>query len=104
MPVVTCSPKNNDLLKSYGAAAVFSYRDSDVASKIREAYPDIKYALDCVSEGETTATTAAAMSKDGGEIITLLYVPPEKQGGRENVKVTMTLGYTLMGTCARSAT
>ena len=34
--VSTASPKNFDLVKSYGADAVFDYRDSDVVKKIKD--------------------------------------------------------------------
>jgi hypothetical protein len=34
--VTTASPKNHDLVKSFGADAVFDYRDPDVVQKIKD--------------------------------------------------------------------
>ncbi|KAL9571859.1 hypothetical protein ACKAV7_004005 [Fusarium commune] len=49
-PIATCSPRNFELVKSYGASAVFDYQDPNCTADIRKHTKNkIKYALDCIS-------------------------------------------------------
>lgn len=46
----TCSPRNFELCKQYGADEVFDYSDPDVGAKIREATGDaLGVTFDCIS-------------------------------------------------------
>ena len=53
-PIATCSPKNFNLVRSYGADNVFDYNAPDVAESIK-AYTKntLNYALDIITEVKT---------------------------------------------------
>lgn len=70
--VTTASPKSFDLVKKYGADAVFDYRSSTVAADIIAEYPNISSAMDCFSEGVSTGICAEVIKRSGGKVITLL--------------------------------
>jgi len=96
--IATCSPHNNDYVKSLGATAVFDYNSPSCAQDIKAQYPDIKYAFDCISEEKTAAITVAAMSSSGGIYTTLLPVPADKvKAVNDKVETKMTLAYTVVG-------
>ncbi|KAH7118367.1 hypothetical protein EDB81DRAFT_848102 [Dactylonectria macrodidyma] len=57
--VTTASPRSTDLVKSYGADAVFNYQDPEVADAIIKQYPDVSLAVDCFSEGKPFAVCDA---------------------------------------------
>lgn len=72
VPIATCSPKNNELVKSYGAQEVFDYRDKDCAAKIKAfTGNNLKYALDCITTVESTATCFASIGRAGGRYVSL---------------------------------
>lgn len=53
-PLATCSPHNFDLVKSYGAAAVWDYAAAGSATEIRaRTRNELRYAMDCIT---TTAS------------------------------------------------
>jgi hypothetical protein len=64
--ITTCSPHSFDLVRSYGADAVFDYRSSTAAEEIKTSYPNIIRALDSISEGPSTDFCARVFSKKGG--------------------------------------
>ncbi|KAH7086719.1 chaperonin 10-like protein [Paraphoma chrysanthemicola] len=92
--VGTASPHSFDLVKSYGADAVFNYRDNDVAKQISKAYPDINKAVDCISEGKSAEVCDNVIGTKGGKVLTLL---PTSKPKVQNVEHDMVLAYTLMG-------
>ncbi|KDE09819.1 hypothetical protein MVLG_00217 [Microbotryum lychnidis-dioicae p1A1 Lamole] len=94
--VATSSPKNYDLVKKYGASAVFDYADDATPSKIRHEFPELALALDTISEKGTTLKTAQSF-KDKGHVVVLL--PPSDEGldNYPNVKIEHTLVYTVLG-------
>lgn len=93
--ITTASPKNFDLVKSFGADEVFDYRDPEVSKKIREvAGNKLTKAVDCVSESGTVGLISEALSEsEGGTIAVILPVESPK----ENVKTVLSLGYDLFG-------
>lgn len=95
--VATASPKNHELLKSYGATSVYDYSDAATPAAIKATYPTLSKALDGIAEKGTTALIAASLGAKGGKIVTLLPVQPENQGGRADVEVISTLAYTTLG-------
>ena len=98
--MTTCRPHNFELVKSYGADAVFDYSDADdCAAKIREYTEDgLKYAFDCISEGSSIAVCANAISSKGGHYSALLSV---SDFPRDDVTSKSTLAYTAMGKAIR---
>lgn len=92
--VGTASPHSFELVKSYGADAVFNYRDNDVAEQIAKLYPNITKAVDCFSEGKSAAVCDKVIGDKGGKVIILLPTTKPKARGVEH---EMILAYTLMG-------
>ncbi|KAK0614863.1 chaperonin 10-like protein [Bombardia bombarda] len=71
-PIATCSPRNFDLVKRFGAEEAFDYGDPDVAAKIRTYTGNtLEYALDCVATAETTQLCYGAVGRAGGRYATL---------------------------------
>lgn len=93
--ITTASPKNFDLLKSFGADEVYDYRDPEVSKKIRESTGNkLTKAVDCVSEKGTVGFISEALSEsEGGTIAVILG----NESPRENVKVVPSLAYDLSG-------
>lgn len=92
--IATASPRNFDLVKSHGADLVFSHSDPETVNKIKEATGGkLKYAVDCISEGETPKQVTQAISDEGGAVSCILpYESPRKE-----VKVTCILAYHIFG-------
>ncbi|CZT13653.1 hypothetical protein WAI453_003038 [Rhynchosporium graminicola] len=96
-PIATCSPKNFDLVESYGAAEVFDYKDPEVAGKIRTYTGNrLAYALDCVSTVPTTKACYAAIGRAGGKYVAL-NAYPEHTASRKLVSGDWVLAPTLSG-------
>ncbi|GAA6002797.1 hypothetical protein JCM10207_007687 [Rhodosporidiobolus poonsookiae] len=97
--ISTASEKNFELLKEFGASAVYSYSDSETPKKIASDYPTLSKALDTISEKGTTVSIAEAISAAAGKghVITLLPPKDEKLKEFEGVKVEPTLVYTVLG-------
>ncbi|KAF3035530.1 hypothetical protein E8E12_001482 [Didymella heteroderae] len=92
--VTTASPHSYDLVKSYGADAVFNYRDENVSADVAKAHPDIKFAVDCFSEGKSAEVCDNVIGNKGGEVIVLL---PTTKPTVSSVKHEMILAYTVFG-------
>ncbi|KAF2874834.1 chaperonin 10-like protein [Massariosphaeria phaeospora] len=96
-PIATCSPKNNDLVTSYGASAVFSYHDDNCAALIRSHTKNaLKYVLDCVATASAIELCHAAIGRLGGTYIAL-EMPPPLANERKTVKTDWCLGMSLLG-------
>ncbi|RDL36909.1 Uncharacterized protein BP5553_06261 [Venustampulla echinocandica] len=95
--ITTCSPRNNELVKSRGADEVFDYNDPACGSKIRELTGDkLRWAWDTVGNDSSAKVCAEALSSHGnvchfGTILTNQL--PRDDG----VKYTSTLMYTVFG-------
>jgi NADPH:quinone reductase-like Zn-dependent oxidoreductase len=92
--VTTCSPRSNDLVKSYGADAVYDYRDSKSLAAIKSAYPKLSLALDGFSEGESTKFCCEAVAPNHGTVVSL--DPTAKSSGK-GVTLKPIIMYTLFG-------
>lgn len=97
--LATCSPHNNDLVRSYGASAVFDYRSPDAASQIRKhTRNSLKYVLDCISEPETVAFCYSCIGRSGGRYCALEPYPEFLTQGRpKTVKHDWVLGPVVLG-------
>jgi NADPH:quinone reductase-like Zn-dependent oxidoreductase len=91
--ITTCSPHSFDLVKSYGADAVYDYRSSTAVQDIAASYPNISRALDCISEGTSTDFCARVMSEKGGKVVTLLPTKTNVSG----VEVKPIMSFQLLG-------
>jgi NADPH:quinone reductase-like Zn-dependent oxidoreductase len=93
--ITTASPHNFNLCKALGADMVFDYKDPDVGEKIRHVTNDqLELVFDCVSEKNSPAICASAISSKGGHYSALL---PVESFPRSDVKNTRTLAYTALG-------
>lgn len=92
--------KNFDLVKSFGADVVYSYSDPESPSKIKGAYPTLAYALDTVSEGDTTKNVVESLGEKatGKRVIRLL--PGDGGVGETDVRIEFIVVYTVLGKSA----
>ncbi|KAE8163276.1 chaperonin 10-like protein [Aspergillus tamarii] len=96
-PIATCSPRNFNLVRSYGADAVFDYNAPHCVTDIRASTKNgLKYVLDCVSEPETMAFCYQCLGRSGGKY-TALEPYPAFLHTRPTVKPDWVLGPTLLG-------
>ncbi|PQE06071.1 Polyketide synthase enoylreductase protein [Rutstroemia sp. NJR-2017a BBW] len=66
-PIATCSPQNFDLVRRFGAEEVFDYRSENCAADIKKYTRNtLSYALDCVSQADTTQLSYRAIGRAGG--------------------------------------
>ncbi|PYH67887.1 zinc-binding alcohol dehydrogenase family protein [Aspergillus vadensis CBS 113365] len=92
--LTTCSPKNFDLVREYGADAVFDYREPGCAQQIREHTSNtLGIVCDAVSTQESVRICEEAISDKGGLYHSLL--PAEM--GRVDVKSTFVNCCTALG-------
>ncbi|SCO03197.1 related to toxD gene [Fusarium fujikuroi] len=92
--VTTASPRSSQLVKQYGADAVFDYNSPSVAEDIIKDYPKITKAVDCFSEGKSTSICAAVLKPSGGKVVTLL---PNGKSSTPGVTYNLVMSYTAMG-------
>jgi NADPH:quinone reductase-like Zn-dependent oxidoreductase len=93
--VTTASKKNHQHILDMGADKVVDYHDSNWVAQVKEFTQDkLEYALDCISEGETTTNVGKCMSSNGGRIVTLLPIQPNLPS---NVTSEVTVVYTTFG-------
>lgn len=69
-PIATSSPSNFDLVTRFGAEKVFDYHSSTCADDIRRyTRNQLSYALDCVTEAETTQLCYSSIGRAGGRYV-----------------------------------
>jgi len=99
IPIATCSPHNFDLVKSYGAVAVFDYHSSTCAADIR-AFTGNKlgFALDGVTTPASIKLCYGAIGRMGGRYTAVEQPPPDLISGmRRVVKMDWVMGLTMTG-------
>ncbi|KAK2041393.1 zinc-binding dehydrogenase family oxidoreductase [Colletotrichum somersetense] len=103
-PIATCSPHNFDLVKSYGASAVFDYHrrpddeDSPEAAIKRHTRGSLRYVLDCISEPDTMQFCYRCLGRASGRYTALEPFPAFLAETRKHtVTADWVLGPTLLG-------
>ncbi|KAK4201206.1 Enoyl reductase LovC [Triangularia verruculosa] len=97
-PIATCSPRNYELVKSYGAEQVFDYRSPDCAVTIREYTNNaLEYSLDCITTVESMKICYAAIGRRGGRYTALDPFPDVVANTRRVVKADWVLGPVMLG-------
>lgn len=92
--ITTASPRSFDLVKRYGADAVYDYNSPTVAADIVKDYPNITKAVDCFSEGNSTSICAEVLKRNGGKVVTLL---PNGKSSTPGVEYELVMAYTAFG-------
>lgn len=93
--IATSSPRNFALLRSMGADLVFSRSDPETPQNIVYATRGkLKFALDCISEGDTAEKIAQCIGAEGGIVSVILN---EYTMSRKDVECRHSLGYLLLG-------
>lgn len=96
-PVVTCSPRNFDLVRGRGSIGEVDYVRPDVVNEIRRLTGSkLKYALDCITEPASIAHCYAAIGRTGGRYTSLEMVPDELRT-RRAVRAKVVLAYEALG-------
>ncbi|KAH8711980.1 alcohol dehydrogenase GroES-like domain-containing protein [Phaeosphaeriaceae sp. PMI808] len=98
-PIVTCSPTNNALCETYGAAACFDYRSSTCGADIREYTANsLAYVFDCVTDTSTMRMCYEAIGSSGGKYVALEAISPLVKYTRRDVGADWLMAPTIMGT------
>ncbi|KAI0975860.1 GroES-like protein [Xylaria arbuscula] len=97
-PIVTCSPANNRLCESYGAAACFDYHSPACGAEIR-VYADnnLRYVLDCVTDATNMKMCYEAIGASGGNYIALETLTTPVKYTRRDVHADWFLADCIMG-------
>ncbi|RHZ54029.1 zinc-binding alcohol dehydrogenase family protein [Aspergillus thermomutatus] len=97
-PLATSSPGHFELVKSYGATAVFDYTSPSCASDIRTyTKNNLRYALDCVTTVESMKLCYSAIGRAGGYYTGLDPFPKTVAATRKMVRPDWVLGPTMIG-------
>ena len=91
-----CSPRNHELVKSYGADKVWDYNDAAATKSITDAaaqHDGIKLCIDCISTSSTTAFCSDILVS--GAIYSVIM--PFTQMQRDDVTTALTMGYSFLG-------
>ena len=97
-PITTCSPRNFELVKSYGASAVFDYNDPDCISDIKKhTKNNIRYALDCISTTQSMQFCYQAIGRAGGKYTALEPYSEAVARTRKMVKPDWIMGPQMLG-------
>jgi NADPH:quinone reductase-like Zn-dependent oxidoreductase len=94
--ITTASPRNADLLKSYGAKHVLDYSSPTIVEDIsRLTGGRLEYIFDCISAEGSTQTAVKALPGAGGKVAILL--PVDASTLDSNVQVYQVMLYTISG-------
>ncbi|WQF88053.1 Putative GroES-like superfamily, alcohol dehydrogenase-like, NAD(P)-binding domain superfamily [Colletotrichum destructivum] len=94
----TCSQKNFDLVKSYGADVVFDYKSKTCVQDIKDyTRHSLKFALDCISEVDTMAFCYACLGRTGGKYTRLEPFPDVLHTRKHTVTPDWVLGPSMHG-------
>ncbi|KAK1960816.1 GroES-like protein [Colletotrichum sublineola] len=97
--IATCSPKNFDLVKSYGADAVFDYHTPTCSADIKAlTRNNLKYIVDPFSDLRTMALADEAMGRVGGRYVALESYQEVALGGKAKlIKRELIMGQMVTG-------
>ncbi|VUC37646.1 unnamed protein product [Clonostachys rosea] len=96
--VATCSESNFELVRSYGADALFNHASPTVASDIRDHTRNgLRLALDCITTNETTRLCYAALGRSGGRYVALDPYNEAITATRSVVRPDWVLGPEMIG-------
>ena len=97
--ITTCSPRNFDLVKAYGAEAAFDYNSPECAAEIR-AYTNnsLRYVLDIITDTRSINKCYQAIGRMGGKYTGLELIPEDVTSQlRKTVKSDWVMGLSMSG-------
>ncbi|KAI0799426.1 zinc-binding dehydrogenase [Xylaria sp. FL0064] len=96
-PITTCSPRNFDLVKLFGASEAFDYSSKDIGNIIRaKTEGRLRLALDCITDQASTTCCYAALGRPGGRYVSL-EACPEEWKTRKAVKASFAFAMEAFG-------
>ncbi|THC94059.1 hypothetical protein EYZ11_006468 [Aspergillus tanneri] len=96
-PITTCSPQRFEFVKSYGAEAAFDYKSPTCGEEIRRYTGNtLAYAMDCITQEQSTRICYAAIGRAGGRYVALDPYP-ERAATRKVVKPDWILATAITG-------
>ncbi|KAL4971413.1 chaperonin 10-like protein [Aspergillus desertorum] len=97
-PLTTCSASNFDLVRGYGAGAVFDYRDPGCAAAIkRHTNNELQYAVDCISTSASMQLCYLALGRAGGKYTALEPYNEAIAQSRKVIKPDWVMGPHMLG-------
>jgi NADPH:quinone reductase-like Zn-dependent oxidoreductase len=94
--ITTASPVRHAYLKELGADVCFDYKDPNVVSQIKQAAKDsLAYAIDCISEKDSTKQVCATLTGKNSQVVTVL--PVISSDIPSHVKERRVMMYTIFG-------
>ncbi|TCD60171.1 hypothetical protein EIP91_010618 [Steccherinum ochraceum] len=93
----TASPQNHAKLLELGVEQVFDYNDPEWPARVKAASGGIHYAVDCISEKNSTVDISQTFVKEGGTIACSRGQGWTREGMREGVEVTPLAVYVGLG-------
>ncbi|KAN0111048.1 GroES (chaperonin 10)-like protein [Hyaloscypha variabilis] len=96
--IATCSPRSFDMVKSFGADAVFDYASPTCAAEIQAHTRNaLRLVLDCITTPDTTRLCYAALGRAGGRYVALDPYSAAVAGSRAVVRADWVFGMDLLG-------
>ncbi|KAJ5351915.1 hypothetical protein N7452_000889 [Penicillium brevicompactum] len=92
--ITTCSPRNADLVRSYGAKHVFDYNDPDVIESISKAAPGLQYVFDTIGNKTSSSTSSRVFGNLQGNLCTVRPGKANTEQVTANTHVTDVLVWT----------
>lgn len=97
-PLATCSPANNALCESFGAAACFEYRQPTCGTDIRTYANDkLAHVLDCATDAGTMKMCYEAIGSSGGKYVALEAFSTTVQYTRRDVVASWIMAPSMFG-------
>lgn len=96
--ITTCSPRNFELARSFGADHVFDYNSQTCAADIRTlTRNNLRHVLDCIANTDSTRLCFAALGRAGGRYTSLNPFNPAIAATRKMVKCDWVMGPEMLG-------
>ncbi|RDL30414.1 Enoyl reductase LovC [Venustampulla echinocandica] len=96
--VATCSPRNFELARSFGADYVFDYNSPSCADDIRALTRNsLRHALDCIARTDSTRLCFGALARAGGRYTSLNPFSEAVAATRKAVRCDWVMGPEMIG-------